>query len=96
MKWTTACKDWESRIVNKQSLIPCQPLFPEQSELALRIFKELVLVDVAGSPKIGDVTLDWVFDFVAAIFGAYDAQTGEQLINEFFLLIRACPHLSFF
>ncbi|MBS7829207.1 terminase large subunit [Wohlfahrtiimonas chitiniclastica] len=87
MKWTTACKDWESRIVNKQSLIPCQPLFPEQSELALRIFKELVLVDVAGSPKIGDVTLDWVFDFVAAIFGAYDAQTGERLINEFFLLI---------
>lgn len=87
MKWTTACKDWESRIVKKQSLIPCKPLFPEQSELALRIFKELVLVDVAGSPKMGDVTLDWVLDFVAAIFGAYDAKTGEQLINEFFLLI---------
>lgn len=87
MKWSTACKDWESRIVKKQSLIPCKPLFPEQAEQALRIFKELVLVDVAGSPKMGDVTLDWVLDFVAAIFGAYDAKTGEQLINEFFLLI---------
>ena len=87
MKWTTACKDWESRIVKKQSLIPCKPLFPKQAELALRIFNELVLVDVAGSPKMGDVTLDWVLDFVAAIFGAYDSEKGEQLINEFFLLI---------
>ena len=87
MKWTTACKDWESRIVKKKSLIPCKPLFPEQAELALRIFNELVLFDVAGSPKMGDVTLDWVLDFVAAIFGAYDSETGEQLINEFFLLI---------
>lgn len=87
MKWTTACKDWEFRIVKKQSLIPCKPLFPEQAELDLRIFKELVLVDVAGSPKMSDVTLDWVLDFIAAIFGVYDAKTGEQLINEFFLLI---------
>ena len=87
MEWTTACPDWEERIVESRSLIPCKPLFPEQAELALRVFKELVLVDVAGSPRIGDVTRDWVYEFVAAIFGAYDASTGERLINEFFLLI---------
>lgn len=87
MKWTTACKDWEKRIVKEQSLIPCRPLYPEQAEQALRIFKELVLVDVAGCPKMGSVTRDWVFDFVSAIFGAYDENTGERLINEFFLLI---------
>lgn len=87
MEWTTACPDWEERIVESRSLIPCKPLFPEQAEMALRVFKELVLVDVAGSPKIGEVTLEWVLDFVAVIFGAYDASTGERLINEFFLLI---------
>lgn len=85
--WTTACPDWQERIINRQSLIPCLPLFPEQAEIALRVFKELVLVDVAGEPKIGEVTRDWVYEFVAAIFGAYDALTGRRLIQEFFLLI---------
>ncbi len=87
LKWSTACKDWEDRVVNQKSLIPIKPLFPEQAELALNVFNELVLVDVAGSPKMGEVTRDWVFEFVAAIFGAYDANTGVRLINEFFLLI---------
>lgn len=87
LNWSTACKDWEKRIIEKKTLIPFKPLFPEQAEMALNVFKELVLVDVAGSPKMGEVTRDWVFDFVAAIFGAYNADTGERLINEFFLLI---------
>lgn len=87
LSWTTACKDWEERIIEGKSLIPCKPLFPEQAEMALNVFKELVLVDVAGSPKMGQVTREWVFEFVAAIFGAYNADTGERLINEFFLLI---------
>lgn len=87
LSWTTACKDWEERIIEGRSLIPCKPLFPEQAEMALNVFKELVLVDVAGSPKMGQVTRDWVFEFVGAIFGAYNAETGERLINEFFLLI---------
>ncbi len=85
--WVTSCKDWEKRIVAKQSLMPFEPLFPEQADQALRVFNELVLVDVAGSPKMGEVTRDWVLEFVSAIFGAYNPDTGERLINEFFLLI---------
>lgn len=86
-EWTTACPDWEERIVNKQSLMPCKPLFPEVADIALNIFNELILVDVMGSPKMGDVTLPWVLEFVQAIFGAYDPEHKKRLIREFFLLI---------
>ncbi|WP_151792013.1 terminase large subunit [Acinetobacter soli] len=86
-EWTTACPDWEERIVAKKSLMPCEPLFPQVADVAERIFKELVLVDVMGSPKMGDVTLPWVLEFVRAIFGAYDPNTKRRLIREFFLLI---------
>lgn len=87
MEWSTACPDWEKRIIARESLMPCKPLFSDQADIALRVFKELALTDVAGSPKMGEVTRDWVFEFVAAIFGAYDDKTGSRLINEFFLLI---------
>lgn len=86
-EWTTARPDWEGRIVAKQSLMPCEPLFPEVARIALRIFNELILVDVMDSPKMGEVTLPWVLDFVAAIFGAYDPVEKKRLIREFFLLI---------
>lgn len=85
--WTTARPDWEERIVAKKSLMPCAPLFPQVADVAERIFKELILVDVMGSPKMGDVTLEWVIEFVRAIFGAYDPSTKRRLIREFFLLI---------
>ncbi|MFB6347846.1 terminase large subunit [Moraxella sp. ZJ142] len=85
--WTTALTDWEDKIKNGESMIPCKPLFDIPAQIALRIFKELRLVDVLGSPKIGEVSKNWVYEFVAAIFGAYDPATKERLIKEFFLLI---------
>lgn len=85
--WTTSCPDWEKRIVAGRSLIPFAPLFPDEAENAVRIFKELRIVDAAGSPTFGEACEPWVFDFVASIFGAYDADTGKQQIREFFLLI---------
>ncbi|MCL4664481.1 terminase large subunit [Burkholderia multivorans] len=86
MEWTTACPDWERRLIARESIIP-PPIFPEQAEQAVAIFKELRVTDLPGKPTFGECSEQWVFDFVAAIFGAYDAETGKQLIREFFLLI---------
>lgn len=86
-EWSTACHDWEARIVAGLPLTPCPPLYPDQAEAALAIFKELRMVDAPGSPRMGDVVREWVLDFVAAIFGAYNAETGRRLIKEFMLLI---------
>ncbi len=85
--WSTACPDWQERIIAGKSLIPFPPLYQEPAEMALRIFKQLRLVDVPGVPMMGEVTREWVYEFVAAIFGAYEPTSGVRLIQEFFLLI---------
>lgn len=86
MEWSTACVDWERRLVEGRSIIP-PPIFADQAEQAVAIFKELRVVDLPGKPTFGECSEQWVFDFVAAIFGAYDAESGQQLIREFYLLI---------
>lgn len=86
-EWSTCCLDWRERIVAGESLVPFDPLFPDEAEQALAIFKGLRIVDVPGQPTFGDACEQYVFDFVAAIFGSYDAVQGRQLINEFLLLI---------
>ncbi len=86
MEWQTSCPDWEERLRAGESIIPA-PIYPAQAEQALAIFKQLRVVDLPGKPTFGECSDQWVFDFVAAIFGGYDAETGKQLIREFFLLI---------
>jgi phage terminase large subunit-like protein len=85
--WSTACPDWERRVIAGESLIPFDPLFPDQAQAALEIFQQLRIVDAPGSPTIGESCRPWVFDFASAIFGAYDAEAGRRLIRNFLLLV---------
>jgi phage terminase large subunit-like protein len=87
MKWSTACPDWERRIVARESLIPCGPLFPKEAAEALEVFDALRMVDAPGSPTMGEVSRQWVRDYVGAIFGAYSHEEGRRLISESLLLV---------
>lgn len=95
MTWSTSCPDWQRRSIAGESLITFPPLFPAEADSALAVFRELRLVDVQGRPTYGQVGRQWVFDFVSAVFGAYDPgqhgveneTAGRRLIIEFFLLI---------
>lgn len=85
--WSTACPDWEDRIIKGESLIPFAPLFPDSAEAALSVLHLLKIVDAPGSPTIGESCEQWTDDLAGAIFGAYNEETGVQMIKEIFLLI---------
>ena len=82
----TACLDWGKRLIARESIIP-PPLFPEEAASAIEVFNSLKLVDVYGSPTMGEVARPWITDFAASIFGSYDTETGRRMIREFFLLV---------
>lgn len=78
--------DWADRLVAGKSIVP-PPIFPEQAEHALGIFKALKIVDAPGSPTFGESCAEWVFDIVRSLFGAYDPDSGRRLITEWFVLV---------
>lgn len=85
-EWSTSCPDWAERLRAGDSIIP-PPIFPEQAEQALAVFKQLKIVDAPGSPTFGESCAEWVFDLVRSIFGAYDADSGRRLITEWFVCL---------
>jgi len=86
MNYSTACPDWQRRILGGESIIP-PPLFHDEAEASLSVMRELRLVDVLGRPTLGEAARPWLMDFAASIFGAYDCNSGRRLISEFFLLV---------
>lgn len=87
MEWSTACLDWEARIVAGQSLVPIKPLFPEEAAAGLEVMQQLRIVDAPGSPTIGEACAPWVSDFAGSVFGSYNPDTGRREIKEFALVI---------
>ncbi|TRZ60049.1 terminase large subunit [Pseudomonas alloputida] len=86
MQWTTACPDWWRCLAAGESIIP-DPLFPDEAEAGLEVFKGLKIVDAPGSPTIEAACAPWVLAFAGAIFGSYNSETGERLIREVMLCI---------
>ncbi len=86
MSRSTACPDWVGKLKRRESIIP-PPIYPEQAEFALKVFKQLRIVDAPGSPTFGEACAPWVFDLVASIFGAYEAESGRREITEWFVCL---------
>ncbi len=82
----TSCKNWNELLLDNKSIIP-PPIYKESADQALAIFKRLRISDLPGQPTFGEVSRTWVFDFVSAVFGAYNPDTGVQEINNFFLMV---------
>ncbi|MGT2460034.1 terminase large subunit domain-containing protein [Cupriavidus basilensis] len=86
MEWTTACPDWERRIVVGESLIVSAPLFPEEADAAWGICGGFQLADI-GNATVAEASRPWIESFVRAVFGAYNPEDGRRYINEFFVMV---------
>lgn len=87
--WSTACPDWQERIIAAKPLTPCTPLFPGSAKLGMAVFNQLQIVDAGVT--FGD-SRPWVLEFAESIFGSYcdvpgHADEGRRLIKTFFMLI---------
>jgi phage terminase large subunit-like protein len=86
LEWNTSNPNWEADIMAGRSLI-APPIYPEEAERGLAVMRQLHVVDAPGSPTFAESSPQWMFDFAASIFGAYNAETGEREIKEFFCMI---------
>jgi phage terminase large subunit-like protein len=86
MSQSTACLDWERRIVARESLISFPPAYPDRAEEAWEIIGGFRLPDVDGNPFIRDVSLPWLRDLVEAVFGS-EGPEGRRIVNEYFLMV---------
>lgn len=81
-----SCKDWATRIVTGQSLMPHGLRLDEnRARRARMMFDLLKLPDVTGTPTFGDVGGEWFKEIVGAVFGTWNGV--QRAVNEFFLLV---------
>lgn len=85
--WSTACPDWEARLLAGMPLVPDLPLFQREADRAIQAFKLLRLPDVIGKPTMAEAAGDWFLAIVSALFGSYDPTTDRRMIQEYFLAI---------
>lgn len=86
MEWTTACPDWERRIVAGEPLIISEPLFPEEADAAWDICGGFQIADIGGA-TVAEASRPWIKQLVRTVFGAYNPEDGRRHINEIFILV---------
>lgn len=84
--WDLSCPDWKERLRERRSLVPNLPLDRGKAEQAVKVFKMLRIPDVPGRPAMADAANPFIFDIVAAMFGAYDIETRIRMIRGYFVL----------
>lgn len=74
--------------------MPCGPIFPDQAEAGLEVFRSLFAVGVAHPdgvvdesgrpvpPRYEQIARPWIMEIAETIHGAYNEETGERLIRE--------------
>jgi len=82
-----SCPDWVEKLKAGDTPMPEVPVDEKRAAVAVRIFDQLRLPDVAGQPRLGDVGGDWFRDILRALFGCVDPKTKIRMISELFLLV---------
>jgi phage terminase large subunit-like protein len=85
--WDLSTPDWERRLKARRSLIPNLPIDLDMGNRAVRVFSELRLADVPGTPTMGEAGGEWFNDIVRVLFGSLDKRTQQRMIRELFLLV---------
>lgn len=74
--------------------MPCGPIFPDQAEAGLQVFRSLFAVGVPNPdgaiddlgrqvpPRYEQIARPWIMEIAETIHGAYNVETGERLIRE--------------
>lgn len=53
----------------------------------MEVFRAFRVVDVAGAPTVGEIARPWILEFASTFFGALDPESGQRLIQTFFLKV---------